>query len=208
MEFKILSKFSSVFIKFLQRFTRRSRRIRRLDLYDPGETDLISLGYTSPNYSDRHSECDTILLHHTGGTHPGCTIWLCDKDSGVSAHYVITRKGIIYSLVPVEKKAWHAGRGAFDLNEDGTISASERDWNSRSIGIEIESYEAVDYEYPGPQLVALDALVLYLVRTKSIKNILGHKEIAPDRKIDPANFDMDFYRTRFKQWIKELQIIT
>ncbi len=166
---------------------------------------MISLLHSSPNFSDRHSDIDTILLHHTAGSHPGCTAWLSDKRSGVSAHYVVTRKGKIYNLVPVIKKAWHAGRGAFDLNEDGTISADERNWNSRSIGIELESYDRVQFLYTDPQLVSLDALVVYLIRTEKTKHILGHKEIAPDRKVDPLNFDMPKYKERGEGWIKALQ---
>ncbi len=168
---------------------------------------MIDFDYASPNYSERQLECDTILLHHTAGSHPGCTKWLSMKRSGVSAHYVITRWGTIYSLVPVGKKAWHAGRGAFDLNEDGTVSKDERDWNSRSIGIELESYAIVGFQYTDVQLTTLDAVVAYLIRTQGITSVLGHKEIAPERKVDPLNFDMDEYRERFSGWIKTLKKI-
>ena len=163
---------------------------------------MIHHTHKSPNFSKRKMPIDSIILHHTGGKSPGCIIWLCDPESRVSAHYVVTREGSIYELVPVNKKAWHAGRGAFDLNKDGEISYDETRWNDRSIGIELEAF-APDYEYPEHQMKNLDWLVKYLCVKHSIdpSRILGHKEIAPGRKIDPANFNMGLYRINIGQML-------
>lgn len=154
--------------------------------------------YNSPNKSKRSHAIDSIILHHTAGSHPGCSVWLCDPEARASAHYVVTRQGDIYQLVPDYEKAWHAGRGAFDVNKDGTISAAERLWNDRSIGIELEAYSP--YTYPDVQIRACDELVYSLCMKYSINanNILGHKEICvpAGRKIDPENFDMGLYRTK------------
>src|SRR5262245_29428807 len=46
----------------------------------------------------------------------------------VSAHYVVAENGDIYSLVPEEHRAWHAGASSWE---------GEGDVNARSIGIEI-----------------------------------------------------------------------
>jgi N-acetylmuramoyl-L-alanine amidase len=154
--------------------------------------------YYSPNYSSRKgTPIDTIIVHHTGGYYPGCCEWLCNKQSGASAHFIIRSNGEILEMVPVEYSAWHAGRGAFDLNEDGTISPLEKYFNRRSIGIELESD---GHSYSEAQLDALEGLVIDLCLQYNIpaKHILGHKEIAPDRKWDPGNFDMNAFRDKIK----------
>ena len=157
--------------------------------------------YSTPNFSDRHgTEIDTILLHHTGGDAPGCMEWLCSNESKVSAHYVIVKNGDIYKLLQPEKCAWHAGRGAYDLNRDGTISEDEKHFNRRSIGIELES---MGDQYTYIQKIACIELCINLmldhIRIKHNK-ILGHKEIAPGRKWDPNNFNMEKFRNLIKTY--------
>jgi len=150
--------------------------------------------FRSPNYSSRHGvSVDTLIIHHTGGKFPGCAEWLCNPTAKASAHYIVTQKGEVFQLVDEDLKAWHAGRGAFDLNQDGSISPEERRFNARSIGIELESDGK---SYTETQLDILKALTLNIILRHNIptKNILGHKEIAPGRKWDPGNFDMNSFR--------------
>jgi N-acetyl-anhydromuramyl-L-alanine amidase AmpD len=52
-------------------------------------------------------------------------------DLGVSSHYLITRKGAIFLLVPEDKKAWHCG-GSIMPEPD-----NRRGVNDFSIGIEL-----------------------------------------------------------------------
>ena len=153
---------------------------------------------TSPNFSVRKTPIDSIIIHHTGGTSPGCLAWLCDSQAKVSAHYVVVKNGQIYQLVEDHSRAWHAGRGAFDIDGDGIIVPAERFWNDRSIGIELEAVEP--YDYPEFQLDSLDKLMYHLMLKHHISadHILGHKEIAPGRKIDPANFNMNEFREHIK----------
>ncbi len=155
----------------------------------------IKKDYSSPNFSVRKTQIDSIIIHHTGGSHPGCCVWLSDPESKVSAHYVIVNlTGVIFQLVEDHGRAWHAGRGAFDVNKDGKISQIERMWNDRSIGIELEAYPP--YKYSQIQLHSLDNLVyqLMLKHHISVNMIFGHKEISPGRKFDPAEFEMDDFR--------------
>jgi len=158
--------------------------------------------YKSPNFSERRSEIDSIIVHHTGGLMPGCRNWLCDPVSNVSAHLIIDINGQIYKIVDYYKRAWHAGRGAFDLDGDGKISPAEKMWNDRSIGIELEAIEP--YEYTNSQKDALYRVcynLFYEFRKIVPDHVLGHKEIAPDRKIDPANFSMELFRRKLKEMI-------
>ncbi|NBD15740.1 MAG: hypothetical protein GVY04_06195 [Cyanobacteria bacterium] len=79
----------------------------------------------SPNKSSRgESGIEYIILHNTAGSFAGAVSWLCNPQSGASAHLVIPRSGAeIAALVNENDAAWHAG---------------SRRWNRCSIGIEIE----------------------------------------------------------------------
>jgi N-acetylmuramoyl-L-alanine amidase len=152
------------------------------------------MDFKSPNFSHRKVPIDSIIIHHTGGKSMGCVHWLCDEESGVSAHYIIVSSGLIYQLVADHDRAWHAGRSAFDVDGNGKISEVEKMWNDRSIGIELEAVEP--YKYTPHQLHSLEKLCYEKMYEHHIqaKLVLGHKEIAPGRKIDPANFDMTAFR--------------
>ena len=160
---------------------------------------LEIINYVSPNHSKRRMPISAILLHHTGGLMPGCRNWLCMTESKVSAHYIVTIGGLVYQLVEDHRRAWHAGRGAFDLDRDGQISRAEKMWNDISIGIELEAVSSS--EYSDKQMESLDMLIYNKCWEHKIRpaNIIGHLEIAPTRKIDPANFNLAGYRNKMKK---------
>lgn len=144
----------------------------------------------SPNYGLRGGRAiDAIVLHHTGpGRTSGHLAWLCDPASKVSAHYLIGRDGTIYQLVQDEMAAWHAGKSS--LHGDEAV-------NSRSIGIELTHSGDNATPFPEAQYGALEALLLYLVQRYGVKpeNLVGHRDVAPDRKVDPAD-SFDWERVR------------
>src|SRR5882672_1356439 len=85
----------------------------------------------SPNFDARPmaTPVDILLLHYTGmETGAAAVARLCDPDAKVSAHYTVDEDGTIFSHVPEECRAWHAGVSYW---------AGDRDINARSIGIEI-----------------------------------------------------------------------
>jgi N-acetylmuramoyl-L-alanine amidase len=94
-----------------------------------------------------------------------------------SAHYMIDRDGVVYSLVPETKQAYHAGvstwRGRDNLNA----------W---SIGIELIATH--DSGYTGDQYAALSHLCAELMTHHGVTvgNIVGHSDVAPGRKKDPG----------------------
>ena len=98
---------------------------------------------------------------------------------GVSAHYLIDRSGTIYRLVEDKNIAYHAGVSKMP---DG-----RRDVNDFSIGIEMMNKE--DTAYTTAQYGAVNSLVASLKKKYHIKDIVGHNNIAPDRKTDPWKFD-------------------
>lgn len=148
----------------------------------------------SPNYSSRHDTIiDTIIVHHTADDLQPSLNWLCNPRAKASAHIVVDRNGDIYSLVDLKHKAWHAGQSEWDYDGDGKIVTDEYGINARSLGIELVSFGDT---YTTKQMTALVYLCMQWIHLYSIqiKNILGHKEIAPGRKIDPGNFNMDLFR--------------
>ena len=85
----------------------------------------------SPNHDERPAgtPVDILVLHYTGmRTADEALARLCDPEAKVSAHYTIGRDGRIFSHVPEDRRAWHAGLSFW---------AGERNVNARSIGIEL-----------------------------------------------------------------------
>jgi N-acetylmuramoyl-L-alanine amidase len=111
---------------------------------------------------------------------------LCDPCAEVSAHWLVHEDGKVENLVAEEHRAWHAGVGSWN----GII-----DVNSASIGIEIvnggHNFPQTDGTlppYPDAQILAVIKLAKDIVGRHNIKpqNVVGHSDIAPDRKEDPG----------------------
>ena len=65
------------------------------------------------NYSFRKKNkiVKYIVIHYTGMKNLKLAYKkLSDKNSNVSAHYLISRNGIIFNLLCPKYKAWHAGK--------------------------------------------------------------------------------------------------
>ena len=102
------------------------------------------------------------------------------KDLKVSSHFVIDRTGKIYQFVSVYDRAWHAGLSSFK---------SQDNCNDFSLGIELIGSDYAPFE--DSQYDSLNKLIKILCSSfPGIKkeNIVGHSEIAPDRKTDPGPF--------------------
>ena len=140
--------------------------------------------YKSPNYNLRkkNSNIKFIIIHYTAMYSLKETLkHLCDEKSKVSSHYLISKKGSIYVLVDNNKRAWHAGYSFWK---------GIKDINSNSIGIELEnSGHYLDFEkYNSSQINSLIKLIKYIKLKYNIskKNILGHSDVSPWRKLDPG----------------------
>ena len=106
---------------------------------------------------------------------------LTDVKSKVSCHYFIKRNGSIITMVPDIYEAWHAGKSNWK---------KDKSLNKKSIGVEISNKgHQFGYEnYSKKQIKSLIKLSKYLIKKYKIKksNILGHSDIAFDRKKDPG----------------------
>lgn len=105
----------------------------------------------------------------------------------VSAHLLIRRDGQLIQYVDLDKRAWHAGRSSF---------AGQEQCNDFSIGIELEGTEQIPYsdaQYERLSQVTRQIMARYPAIT--LERIVGHSDIAPDRKTDPGpSFDWPRFR--------------
>ncbi len=96
----------------------------------------------------------------------------------VSAHLLVRRDGELVQYVPLTRRAWHAG-----VSRHGAREAC----NDFSIGIELEGADDVPYEPVQYQVLA--ALIAALRRAYAslrLAPVVGHSDIAPERKTDPG----------------------
>lgn len=167
---------------------------------DPASHLIAGVNFTaSPNANERPQGCppSVIVLHNIslppgefGG--PGIEQLFTNQlnpdahpdyasiaEQRVSAHVLIRRDGSIVQFVPFHRRAWHAGVSSYDGREN---------CNDFSIGIELEGTDALPYESAQYRVLTtlIDALrIAYPSLSK--QRIVGHSEIAPDRKTDPGD---------------------
>ena len=160
----------------------------------------------SPNFSDRPEEVQpTLLVIHNISLPPGefGGPYIIDffqnkldtskhsffeeiADLKVSSHLFVDREGQLIQFVDLNKKAWHAGVSAFE---------GLKECNDFSIGIELEG---TDKEvYTNEQYSTLIEVTNCLIKSYpriSKDRIVGHSDIAPQRKTDPGeSFDWAKY---------------
>ena len=140
-----------------------------------------------------------IILHYTALDDENSIKVLTEQE--VSAHFLITTRDEepIYNLVPEDKRAWHAGESEWK---------SSKNLNDSSIGIEIVNLglnedilpdtdtgveralknQYRQAPYTEEQIKKIAILVKYLSEKYEIapENILGHSDVAPQRKLDPG----------------------
>jgi AmpD protein len=97
------------------------------------------------------------------------------KNLKVSSHFVIDRLGNLVQYVSTDNSAWHAGDSLWN---------GRTNCNDFSIGIELEGSDNI--QYTNPQYEKLNELIDCLSKKYPIKDIVGHSDIAPNRKTDPG----------------------
>lgn len=162
----------------------------------------------SPNFNQRPNECDVdLLVIHNISLPPGQFGGDCIErfftncldhslhpffkeieGVEVSAHLLVRRDGSVVQFVPLNQRAWHAGRSVFQ---------GRGECNDFSIGIELEGTDICPYtdeQYLALARLTCDIQQLYPKITRD--RITGHCDIAPGRKTDPGEaFDWDRYRS-------------
>ena len=136
----------------------------------------------SPNFSKRNHKIKYIIIHYTGTKSllKALNIFK-DEKTQVSCHWLISSKGKLYKIVDEKNVAWHAGISYW--KGDSRL-------NKNSIGIELDNIgHGLNYKlFSNIQMNTLEELLRLLINKYKIKkqNVLGHSDIAPDRKLDPG----------------------
>ena len=139
----------------------------------------------SPNFNIKKrgiKQIKFIIFHYTGMKKESEAISrLTDIQSEVSCHYLIKNNGEIITMLPESYIAWHAGKSSW---------GSYKSLNKNSIGIEITNpgHEFNYKKFSKKQIISLLRLSRFLIKKYkiNIKNILGHSDVAPERKKDPG----------------------
>lgn len=207
-------------------------------------TSLNVVNVPSQNHNSR---VNYLVIHFTSERFAESLRLLTQPtDNPVSAHYLIPepdddtydRRSLrVHQLVPESRRAWHAGTSFWH---------GEESLNDRSIGIELVSRSFCsdidpDIETPAPEnqacvfhdfsaeqfalLVRLTAEILERFPEIDPVDVVGHSDIAPDRKVDPgprfpwrqlyeqgigAWYDeetADRYREQFRQDLPDIALI-
>jgi N-acetylmuramoyl-L-alanine amidase len=149
----------------------------------PPTTPTLDRSLVSRSQSDR---IKYIIVHYTVADLPR-SIKILTQDE-VSAHYLLTDtdKPFFYTLVDESRQSNHAGLSSWKIYNQ---------LNSSSIGIEIVNPGFKDtpegrvwYPFKPAQIDQLVLLLKDIVKRHDIKpdHILGHNDIAPQRKQDPG----------------------
>ena len=139
----------------------------------------------SPNFNSKKrisKQIKFIIFHYTGMKNESDALnRLTDIKSKVSCHYIIKNNGEIVKIVPDLYIAWHAGKSSWK---------NYKSLNQKSIGIEITNpgHQFGYKNFTQKQISSLLKLSKFLIKKYKIdnKNILGHSDIAPQRKKDPG----------------------
>ncbi|MGQ9689349.1 MAG: N-acetylmuramoyl-L-alanine amidase [Desulfobaccales bacterium] len=175
----------------------------------------------SPN-SGGPVQHEFLVMHYTAGRSAESSIdYLTKPIAKASAHVVIGRDGSITQLVPFDTVAWHAGTSSWDgfdglnhysigieLDNAGVLTRQGNRWKAwfGDTYPDDEVLEAVHkhetvlrgwHLYTEVQLTAALELADLLVNFYKLRDVVGHDDIAPGRKIDPGPaFPMESFRKR------------
>lgn len=162
-----------------------------------------------------------LVMHYTAGRSVRASInWLTNPDAKASAHLVIARDdGAVTQLVPFDRIAWHAGRSRWEglsglnrysigieLDNAGILTRQGSTWRAW-FGAAYDADEVVEathkneieprgwHAFTEAQIESAIAVARLLVGAYGLKDIIGHDDIAPGRKIDPGPaFPMESFR--------------
>lgn len=145
-----------------------------------------------------------LVIHFTSGASAQSSIdfWRSPDAKGACAHIVIDRDGTVFQCRPFNMTCGHAGKsrwkGFSGLNSCsiGIELANAGDWTNLALrwtklplvkakhknGGPMQEWEA----YPEAQVNACIEVAKALVARYKLDDVIGHDDIAPDRKNDPG----------------------
>jgi len=138
----------------------------------------MSLTHPSPNHNVRGSKSVKLIVLHADASpsEKGCLSWIQSSESKVSYHVLIGRDGALYTCVPYDRRAWHAGKAEWH---------GEKDVNGISIGVAFSNKN----DGKEPLTDKQKAAALEVIKTIRSKYgnipVTTHAKVSPGRKNDP-----------------------
>lgn len=152
-----------------------------------------------------------LVIHYTAGSSGESSVThFQDSSAQASAHLVIGRDGRVWQLAPFNVKTWHAGISSW-AGRDGVNNFSigielDNAGKLQKVGEQYQAWfgkfypssEVVEAQHknePSPgywhvftelQISRLLPIARLLVDQYRLKDIIGHEDIAPGRKVDPG----------------------
>ena len=173
------------------------------------DIDFKQTPNTSGNFNDGLP--DTVVLHYTAGSSLDSAVnWLTNKKAQASAHFVVGKNGKVVQLAPLNVITWHAGKsrwknrsslnycsigieidnaGILEKRAAGYFTYFDKQIENEKVVLarhKNRTTEAAWEAYTVEQLKAVEALCTLLIEQYNIKELVGHDDIAPDRKTDPG----------------------
>ena len=127
------------------------------------------------------TEIDQLIIHCSFEPDIECVL---NEKNYAGAHYVIHQDGTIIQCIDESKRAYHAGVSSW-----AEVKGGDDNVNAHAIGIEVENPTfGTTTEYTPEQMDSLIRLSKSIIARHHIKphNVIGHSDIAPDRKADPG----------------------
>lgn len=140
----------------------------------------MNITHPSPNHSDRKGNKVALIVLHcdASGDEKGTIGWIQSKESKVSYHALIGRGGTVYTFVPYDRMAWHAGKSEYK---------GRKHCNLFSIGLSFSNRNDRKEPLTEAQKVAMKRLVAEVRARYGPLPVTTHSIIAPGRKFDPEN---------------------
>ena len=156
-----------------------------------GKFQVDSSSYVATGKNER---IQFIVVHYTATDNVGSIKEL--TSSRVSSHFLILDEddNKIYSLVPLEQRAWHAGtssfRGRTNINDTSVGIEIVSDGIAREYRPDPNPYHPYDHyvDYKPVQIEKTAQIIKYVAEKYNVpaRNIVAHSDIAPSRKKDPG----------------------
>ena len=166
--------------------SRNQTTIRNIGKYQVDSTSYVATG--------KNERVQFIILHYTATDNLGSIKEL--TSSRVSSHFLVLDEddNKIYSLVPLEQRAWHAGASAFrgrtNINDTSVGIEIVSDGIAREYRADPNPYHPYDHDvdYKPIQIEKAAQIIKYVAEKYNVpaRNIVAHSDIAPSRKKDPG----------------------
>ena len=138
----------------------------------------MSCTHPSPNHNTRGAQTVKVIVLHADASpnEKGCLSWLQSSESKVSYHALVGRDGKVYTVVPYDRRAWHAGKSEWN---------GHKDVNGVSVGLCFSNKNDGKEPLTEAQQKAMKTLIADVRRKYGQIPVTTHAKVSPGRKNDP-----------------------